>query len=367
MAQLALRSIAKTFGSTQVLSDCTFDVKEGAFTILLGPSGCGKSTLLRIIAGLEHASSGEVWIGGVSVGHLSPKDRDIAMVFQQYALYPHMTVRDNLAFGLKMKKKTPDHITARIREVAELLGITDLLHRKPRDLSGGQRQRVAIGRAIVRKPQLFLFDEPLSNLDARLRTSMRLELKKLHQALQATMVYVTHDQVEAMTLGDSIVILHEGRIQQIGTPEEIYHHPINPFVAGFIGNPAMNLFTGTLDSSSDALTLHAGPLTIPLPPQTALPRMQGSTPIHIGIRPEDIELEPSQHPSLAFTGKIALIEDLGADRLLHIPCGDDYLITRVSQQIHTSEHSAQTVYLPLHRFHLFADNQRISLSSQRDR
>lgn len=364
MAHLQLRSISKTFGSTQVLSDCSFDVKEGTFTILLGPSGCGKSTLLRIIAGLEQHTSGEVLIGGASVGHLSPKARDIAMVFQHYALYPHMTVQDNLGFGLKMKKEDPERISARIREVAELLDITELLNRKPRDLSGGQRQRVAIGRAIVRKPQLFLFDEPLSNLDARLRTSMRLELKKLHQALRATIVYVTHDQVEAMTLGDSIVVLHEGRIQQIGIPEEIYQHPINPFVASFIGNPAMNLFTGTVEHTNNTLALHVGPLSIPLPPQTALSQIEPAPTIQVGIRPEDIELEPSQSPSISFKGNIALIEDLGADRLLHIPFGDDHLVTRVTQQIQASEDSSLTLYLPLHRLHLFVNNQRIPFPNQ---
>ncbi len=330
MAHLQLRAISKQFGSTDVLTDCSFEVRKGSFTILLGPSGCGKSTLLRIIAGLEQPTSGDLLIGGQSVGHLPPKDRDIAMVFQHYALYPHMTVQENLGFSLKMKNATSSHIAERIQEVAELLGISDLLQRKPRDLSGGQRQRVAIGRALVRQPQLFLFDEPLSNLDARLRTSMRLELKKLHHRLQATIIYVTHDQVEAMTLGDSIVVLHEGRIQQIGTPEDIYQRPINPFVANFVGHPAMNLFPATLEQVAQQMTLHIGPLSLPLPPQSDPSHLESASTIHVGIRPEDISLESPPSPSLSLKSHIALIEDLGADRLLYLSFGDEHLITRIS-------------------------------------
>ncbi|HMU31041.1 MAG TPA: ATP-binding cassette domain-containing protein, partial [Nitrospira sp.] len=244
MAQLELRSISKSFREQQVLRDMSLLVPNGSFTILLGPSGCGKSTLLRIIAGLDAQTAGHVLIDGKEVDHLPPAERDIAMVFQHYALYPHLSVRENLAFALKMRRVPRHVIDERIEDAAQLLEIHPLLNRKPKDLSGGQRQRVAMGRAIVRKPKLFLFDEPLSNLDAQLRTSMRIELKKLQQRLQATMIYVTHDQVEAMTLGDRIVVIEGGRIRQADDPQQTYTAPADPFVASFIGTPPMNLWEG---------------------------------------------------------------------------------------------------------------------------
>ena len=241
MANLKINSLNKSFGTTNVINDISFEVKEGEFCILLGPSGCGKTTVLRLIAGLESQDEGEIFIGDKEVSNLTPKERDIAMVFQSYALYPHMSVYDNMAFSLNMQKKARQEIDNKVRETAALLGMEELLDRKPKELSGGQRQRVAIGRSIVRDPKLFLFDEPLSNLDAKLRSSMRVELARLHETLKATTVYVTHDQVEAMTLGEKIIVFDKGKIQQTGTPDDIYNRPANLFVASFIGTPQINL------------------------------------------------------------------------------------------------------------------------------
>ncbi len=358
MADLDLRGISKSFGDVSVLDDISLRVPDGGFAILLGPSGCGKSTLLRIIAGLEQQSSGDVLIGGESVGGLSPRDRDIAMVFQSYALYPHLTVRDNLAFGLKMRKESSQVIAARIQDAADLLAIADLLDRKPKELSGGQRQRVAMGRAIVRKPKLFLFDEPLSNLDTQLRTSMRIELKKLHRRLGATIVYVTHDQVEAMTLGDTIAILDRGTMRQIGSPSRIYHHPADPFVAGFIGNPGMNLLDGTVTRQTGACVFSSGELTV------HLPSLKGSLPLEhvsravLGIRPEDIVTAPSGRPEVSVTGQVDVVEDLGADRTLHVLLGDQRVLVRVAQGPRVEANAEAMLYFPHNRLHLFVDDRR---------
>ncbi|MFQ5948978.1 MAG: ABC transporter ATP-binding protein, partial [Acidimicrobiia bacterium] len=246
MAQVALKSLNKRFDEVHAVRDVTLTIPDKEFIVLVGPSGCGKSTTLRMVAGLEEITSGEIFIGDRLVNDLPPKDRDIAMVFQNYALYPHMSVYDNMAFGLKMRKFPKSEIEKRVREAAEILGIQELLRRKPRQLSGGQRQRVAVGRAIVRHPQVFLFDEPLSNLDAKLRVQMRGELKRLHERLEATAIYVTHDQVEAMTLGDRVVVMKDGVVQQVGDPLGVYAKPRNRFVAGFIGSPAMNFLEATI-------------------------------------------------------------------------------------------------------------------------
>ena len=360
MATLDLTDIAKAFKDVTILKGISLQVLDGEFVVLLGPSGCGKSTLLRIIAGLEQQTSGCVAIGGVVVNDLSPRDRDIAMVFQQYALYPHLTVRENLAFGLKVRKETPSTIESRINEAADLLEIHQLMDRLPKDLSGGQRQRVAMGRAIVRKPTLFLFDEPLSNLDARLRTSLRIELKNLHRQLATTMVYVTHDQVEAMTLGQKIVILDQGRIQQIGTPEQIYHEPQNPFVAGFIGNPPMNLLKGELEILKATPTFRADKLTLAMP---FLFTDSGHSHACLGIRPEDIQLQPVPSPMVHMTGTIELIENLGADSLLHISSQNHRFTVRSPPM--PSQHVGERIpiYLPVNRLHLFIDNQRIECLS----
>ena len=293
MTELVIENLSKSFGSLKVLEDISFKVPPGGFTIILGPSGCGKSTLLRLVAGLERPDAGRILVGGRDVTDLAPKDRDMAMVFQSYALYPHMSVQQNLAFPLQIAKVAKAEISRRVDEAAGLLGLKEMLDRKPKQLSGGQRQRVAIGRAIVRQPELFLFDEPLSNLDAKLRAGTRVELAQLHRKLKATVLYVTHDQVEAMTLGREIVLLADGVIQQIGTPRDIYERPGNLFVAGFIGSPAMNLLAGKISAQEEAAVFHCpqAELSINLPPELA--RLAGRE-ITLGVRPED--LRPASGP-----------------------------------------------------------------------
>ncbi len=283
MASVAIRDVRKAFGSTHVIHGVNISINDGEFVVLVGPSGCGKSTLLRMIAGLENISGGEIRIGDRVVNHVPPKERDIAMVFQNYALYPHMTVADNMAFSLKLRGAPKSEIESRVNRAAEILGLIPLLARYPRQLSGGQRQRVAMGRAIVRDPQVFLFDEPLSNLDAKLRVQMRTEIKELHQRLKTTTVYVTHDQIEAMTMADKIVVMHDGIVEQIGAPLALYDKPDNLFVAGFIGSPAMNTLKGTLRVNGKAE--FAGPGGIKLPVATA-PSNADNRPVVYGIRPE---------------------------------------------------------------------------------
>src|SRR5579863_2873566 len=266
MAEVALRNVIKRFDNVEVVRNISLDIPDNEFVVLVGPSGCGKSTTLRMIAGLEEISAGDIYIGGEVVNDLPPKDRDIAMVFQNYALYPHMSVFENMSFGLKLRKFPKDEIKQRVDNAARILDITELLARRPKQLSGGQRQRVAMGRAIVRNPKVFLFDEPLSNLDAKLRVQMRTEIKKVHQKVRTTSVYVTHDQVEAMTLADRVVVMNGGRIEQVGPPNELYHHPRTRFVAGFIGSPAMNFLPCRLVERSGALAVELGDhLSLPLP------------------------------------------------------------------------------------------------------
>src|SRR6476620_937586 len=267
MASVHIRNVQKQFGTTQVIRGVDIDIADGEFAVLVGPSGCGKSTLLRMIAGLEEITAGEIEIGGKVVNDMPPKERDIAMVFQNYALYPHMTVRDNMAFSMLLAKRSRAEIDERVKKAAGILGLSELLERYPRQLSGGQRQRVAMGRCIVRDPPVFLFDEPLSNLDAKLRVAMRTELKELHQRLKTTSIYVTHDQIEAMTMGDQIVVMRDGIIEQKGKPLELYDHPANLFVAGFIGSPAMNFLPGTLRRADGAARVELGDGTrLPAPP-----------------------------------------------------------------------------------------------------
>lgn len=361
MAGLALRHIEKTFGRTRVLHDVSLEAGDGEFVVLLGPSGCGKSTLLRIIAGLEPQTRGSVSIGGQCVDDVRPSDRDIAMVFQHYALYPHLTVRENLAFGLTMRGEPKAVIEARIAETAALLEIHDLLDRKPRELSGGQQQRVAMGRAIVRKPNLFLFDEPLSNLDARLRTSMRVELKRLHQRLGTTMVYVTHDQTEAMTLGHTIVVMNLGRIQQIGRPEQIYHEPANPFVAGFIGNPPMNLFEGSFRLDQRDLEFRVGDLTFRFPFQAHDLIGADTGMATLGVRPEDVTFDPPGSGHVAIAGTIDLVENLGNDSIVYLMVEGQPLTARTSPGF--QEHTGASVTAYVKNFHLFINENRIPLSS----
>ena len=308
MAQLALRNLVKRYGSTDVLHGINLEVADGEFVVFVGPSGCGKSTTLRMIAGLEEVSDGVIEIGGREVNHLEPKERDIAMVFQNYAIYPHMSVRKNIAFGLRSSKMSKPDKARRIEEVAGILSMTELLERKPSQLSGGQRQRVAIGRAMVRDPSVFLFDEPLSNLDAQLRTQMRLEIKKLHQRVGNTIVFVTHDQVEAMTMADRIVIMKDGRIQQVGTPDEVYHRPQNTFVARFIGAPSMNMLDAEMSDGRVIMpqgqAIQLGGLT------TAQPGR-----ITLGVRPDD--LVPVESDVL-IQGKVTVREPLGSETLIYV-------------------------------------------------
>jgi multiple sugar transport system ATP-binding protein len=306
MASVTIQGVKKRFGEVEVLHGVDIDIADGSFTVLVGPSGCGKSTLLRMIAGLEHISGGEIRIGDKRVNDVPPKQRDIAMVFQNYALYPHMTVRDNMAFALMLAKLEKSQIDAKVGRAAEILGLTQLLDRFPRQLSGGQRQRVAMGRAIVRDPQVFLYDEPLSNLDAKLRVAMRTELKELHQRLSTTSVYVTHDQIEAMTMGDKVVVMKDGHIEQAGHPLELYDRPANLFVAGFIGSPAMNFLPGTLRR-------HGSDTQVQLADGTALDAPAGAAgvdgqPVIYGTRPEHLTLAPAGIPT-----EVVVVEPTGAD------------------------------------------------------
>ena len=316
-AALEIKNVTKTYGTKKVLNDLSFQVEPGEFIVLVGPSGCGKSTMLRSIAGLNTIDSGEILIAGKDVSGLPPKARDIAMVFQDYALYPHMNVAENIAFGLKIRRFPKDKIDRLVNEAAAKLNLTSLLGRKPAALSGGQRQRVAIGRAIVRDPKVFLFDEPLSNLDAKLRGVMRLEIAKLHKELKTTIVYVTHDQVEAMTLADKIVVLDGGFIQQMGTPLDLYYHPKNIFVAQFIGSPPMNMVEGTLESSGDQLDFVATNFKVPVPAEVKpqLERAQKVERVVFGVRPENFKVpEKADGKSRSrYTAKVIVTELLGAN------------------------------------------------------
>lgn len=305
MAGVSIRSVEKSFGETRVIHGIDVEIEDGAFVVLVGPSGCGKSTLLRIIAGLEDVTGGQIMIGGREVNDMAPKDRDIAMVFQNYGLYPHMTVARNMGFALKLAGVAKEEINSRVSRAAEILNLSPLLDRFPRQLSGGQRQRVAMGRAIVRDPQVFLFDEPLSNLDAKLRVQMRAEIKQLHQRLKVTTVYVTHDQIEAMTMADVIVVMHDGVVKQAGPPLELYDRPANLFVAGFIGSPSMNFFPACV--ANGALRLADGQ-TLPVPDGTSLAE---GTKLIVGLRPEELVISEN-----GLNAKVTLVEPTGAE--LHV-------------------------------------------------
>jgi len=308
MARVVVRDVEKAYGTTKVIHGINVEIADGEFVVLVGPSGCGKSTLLRMIAGLEEISGGTISIGEREVNRLPPKDRDVAMVFQNYALYPHMTVHDNMAFSLKLRKADKSVIAERVGKAAEILNLTPYLQRYPRQLSGGQRQRVAMGRAIVRDPQVFLFDEPLSNLDAKLRVQMRIEIKALHQRLKTTTIYVTHDQIEAMTMADRIVVMHDGIVEQVGTPLELYDHPSNLFVAGFIGSPAMNFIEGTLRREGGAPVLEAKGGRLALP--ASAPGTDGQK-VTLGIRPEHLSISATGPSSL--DAVVEVVEPTGAD------------------------------------------------------
>ena len=347
---------------TKVLDRISFAVADGDFCVLLGPSGCGKTTLLRLIAGLETMSSGTIAIGDSRVDHLPPRSRDIAFVFQNYALYPHMSVFDNLAFSLRLRNGSQDLIRGKVLETARLLELDDLLERKPQELSGGQRQRVAVGRAIVRQPKIFLFDEPLSNLDASLRATMRVELARLHQKLGTTILYVTHDQAEAMTLAKTIIVLNEGKIEQIGSPEAIYHQPASPFVARFVGSPQMNLIEGRLDESGavlicDDLRIDLSEILKDHPDRCR----EGA--LTLGIRPED--LRPTHDGKPSISGEVEIVEDLGSDRIIHLKCGDKELVVRLPGHASVRQGEILDLTADPGRLHLFSGNERLDLRARR--
>ena len=345
MAQVAVRNVIKKYGSLQVIHGVNIDIVDGEFVVLVGPSGCGKSTLLRMIAGLETISGGEVDIGGRVVNDVLPKDRDIAMVFQNYALYPHKTVAENMGFPLKLKGRPKDEIKAKVNKAAEILALEKLLDRYPKQLSGGQRQRVAMGRAIVRDPQVFLFDEPLSNLDAKLRVTMRVEIKELHQRLKTTTVYVTHDQIEAMTMADKIVVMRDGRVEQVGAPLELYDRPANIFVAGFIGSPSMNFVRGRLESQAGAVVFVSdNGAVLPVPAGTSI----HADPVVYGIRPEHIDVRDD---GLAAT--ISVLEPTGSETQIFAHLGSDPINAAVRDRV--SSRPGETIGLAIDpgRVHLF--------------
>lgn len=353
MAELNIENLSKSYGANKIIEDISFTVRDGEFCIVLGPSGCGKSTILRLISGLELQEGGTIYIGDEEVSGLTPKERDVALVFQSYALYPHMSVYDNMAFSLKMKKVPRSEINSKVIEGAKLLKIDDLLQRKPKELSGGQRQRVAIGRAIVREPQVFLFDEPLSNLDAKLRNAMRVELVRLHSKLNTTVVYVTHDQVEAMTLGQKIVLLNEGKVQQTGTPAEIYDMPANLFAATFIGSPQMNILDGRIERRGDKLLFSSERISLDVSLRKNLEEYAGKT-VTAGIRPES--LLPGNGP---LTGKVELIEHLGSEIILHARIDEKTIIARLSPDIDKREGDDISLSLAGKGVHFFFMGERI--------
>ena len=358
MASVSLRGVEKEYTQGEpVLHDCNLDIEDHEFIVLVGPSGSGKTTLLRIIAGLEHVSRGDVHFGDVRVNDIDVGDRDIAMVFQNYGLYPHMSVYKNMAFGLRRRKIEKPEIDRRVRQAAELLGMADYLERRPRQLSGGQRQRVALGRAIVRDPAVFLLDEPLSNLDAHLRVQMRAEILRVHRSVTATAVYVTHDQVEALTMGDRIAVMHEGVIQQVGTPDELYDRPVNRFVAGFIGTPAMGFLTCRVSQNGGPPELRREGVRIPMPADrvAALPGEPGGE-VVVGIRPERLELVAQEDGGGRSTvqGVVAVVEPLGSDQHLLVDVGGGETITaRVSRDHHVRVAERVTLATEGAHVHLF--------------
>ncbi len=358
MASVTLEHVTKRFGEVTAVRDLNIDVKDKEFLVLVGPSGCGKSTTLRMIAGLEEITEGNIFIGDRLVNDVAPKDRDIAMVFQSYALYPHMSVYDNLAFGLKLRRTPKKEIERRVHDAAELLGLSDMLTRKPKQLSGGQRQRVALGRAIVREPKVFLMDEPLSNLDAKLRVSMRAELIRLHQRLQTTVIYVTHDQVEAMTMGTRIAVLRDGMLQQIDAPQVLYDHPVNMFVAGFIGSPSMNFVDARLEGTPDEMWVNAGSFRVPVPAAIApkLTSVLGKE-CFFGIRPEDM-YEPKYAPpevehSARIQARVDVTEPLGAEIYLYLLAGEKQLIARVDPRTRADVGDEIEMVLDMAKMHIF--------------
>ena len=356
MAAISVRKIVKSYDSTAVVHGIDLEIADREFVVLVGPSGCGKSTTLRMIAGLEEISSGEIHIGGRLVNDVPPRDRDIAMVFQNYALYPHMTVYDNMAFGLKLRHTARAEIRRRVEDAAAMLDITPLLARKPKALSGGQRQRVAMGRAIVRNPQVFLFDEPLSNLDAKLRVQMRTEIKKVHQIVPTTTVYVTHDQVEAMTLADRVVVMNGGRIEQVGPPQELYHRPASRFVAGFIGSPGMNFLAAHVVTEGDGPAVRLADGSLLAVPAARRERYAGlrDAAVVFGIRPEHLTDSPAEGRA-GFARLIALaevVEPMGAETLVHLRVGETAICARCTPETSAAPGAQLELWADMNQMHL---------------
>ncbi len=362
MATVTFDHVTKRYGDVTAVDDLDLEIHDGEFMVLVGPSGCGKTTSLRMIAGLEEISDGTLRIGDNVVNDVAPKDRDIAMVFQSYALYPHMTVRDNLAFGLKLRKVPKGDIEKRVAEAAQVLELAKLLDRKPKELSGGQRQRVALGRAYVREPSVFLMDEPLSNLDAKLRVQTRAEIARLHKRLGTTMVYVTHDQVEAMTMGERIAVMSEAKLQQVGTPQDLYDHPINRFVAGFIGSPAMNFIDVTMNGSGEAAVLEATDIRIPLPDRfrDAVGPTTGRK-LVLGVRPEHLELAAEGAASGTIRAEADVVEYLGAEELIHASVGGLDLVALISSDNRVKPADKLILTARPEKLHLFDPETTLSI------
>jgi multiple sugar transport system ATP-binding protein len=363
MAGVVIRHLNKKFDEVHAVKDVNLEIRDKEFVVLVGPSGCGKTTTLRMVAGLESITSGDILIGNTVVNALPPMDRDIAMVFQNYALYPHMSVYHNMAFGLKMRRFGRSEIKQRVNEAAEILGIGNLLQRKPRQLSGGQRQRVALGRAIVRHPQVFLFDEPLSNLDAKLRVQMRVELKKIHDRVGTTAIYVTHDQVEAMTLGDRVVVMKDGVVQQVGEPLELYNAPANRFVAGFIGSPAMNFAAVTISGADGALWAVNDGIRIKVPEEIArrLKREPGER-MTLGIRPEDLRVAAATEATdLTFEAEVEVVEKLGSQIMLNVRVGSGTMVAAVEPTTRAQIRDRLRLALNPARIHFFDAVSEITL------
>jgi multiple sugar transport system ATP-binding protein len=352
MASVRLQSVSKKFGDTVVVDDVTLEVADREFLVLVGPSGCGKSTTLRMIAGLETTSGGDIFIGDQRVNELGPKDRDIAMVFQNYALYPHMNVYDNMAFGLKMRKVPKPEIDQRVKEAADILGLEPYLKRKPKELSGGQRQRAALGRAIVRHPAVFLMDEPLSNLDAKLRVQTRAEIVKLQKRIATTMIYVTHDQVEAMTMGHRIVVMKDGVVQQVASPQAVYDRPANQFVAGFIGSPAMSFLPCRLEADNGTLYARGRSFSVRIPDErrTTLGTVNADA-VTLGVRPEDISLHADGAGSL--NAVVDVVEPLGSEHVLYFTCDGERVTARASAESTAASGDAIALGINPKRMHLF--------------
>ena len=357
MASVTYDHVTKKFGEMVAVDNLDIKVDDKEFLVLVGPSGCGKTTALRCLAGLEEISDGKIMIADRVVNDVAPKDRDIAMVFQSYALYPHLSVFDNMAFGLKLRKVPRDEIKRRVEKAADTLGITELLNRKPRQLSGGQRQRVAVGRAIVREPKVFLFDEPLSNLDAKLRVQMRAEISKIHQQLQTTFIYVTHDQMEAMTMATRIAVINRGKLQQMDTPQNLYNNPANLFVAGFIGSPAMNFFPAKIRKDGSKLIADAGEFTVPLPPnESKVFQPYVDKDVIFGIRPENIhdaEFVPSNIQSAKVAASVDVTELMGNEILLYLVTGKNSFVARVDPRSKMRVGDKVDVAFDMDKFHVF--------------